>query len=499
MDSHGNSVHGNGAVAEPTDFMEFPDPLTAGETSHAAPTATESSTLGYAPTGPTDSIEMHPKKPGYTGFGKKVWWVGTAVLAAILFAFAYSAGLFKSPATSNGAPATISQYAAPQPEQTALVDTKKKSNALPTNSTQVPLHGQKRAAFGPPQQSQNTNDGAQPGASATPPAYFKTSFGQQMAAGAQGVQPPVEVPNVDQNTGTVPAYPPQQAPYGGATVQDQAAAQAAAQAAQQQIAQQQEAARASMVVTSTTQQGQSIANPAVGATSPGTPSTASNLSGSSVYNGTSTDSSQTDSGPSYSIWAGDVLPAELDTGIVSDIPGPVLAHITQDVYDSMTGRQLLIPAGSRLIGNYSNSTSAGQTRMGIDWRALVLPNGHEVTLAGLQAADLSGNPGLAAHVDNHSGRVLKTTFILGGLAALSQLANPATAVATVAGAAVPQQSVLGTIASAQAQQFVNSGTQMIQRDQAIPPTLTVPKNTTFTIIVDKKVSLQPYAATQAAP
>ena len=72
--------------------------------------------------------------------------------------------------------------------------------------------------------------------------------------------------------------------------------------------------------------------------------------------------------------AGSIVPAVLISGINSDLPGPILAQVSQNVLDSATGRAILIPQGSRLIGTYQNASSNTQQRVQIVWQRLIFPN-----------------------------------------------------------------------------------------------------------------------------
>lgn len=112
---------------------------------------------------------------------------------------------------------------------------------------------------------------------------------------------------------------------------------------------------------------------------------------------------------------GAVIPASLVTALNSEAPGPVIAQVTQSIYDSATGRTLLIPQGARLIGDYKSSSRYGQSRVAILWSRLIMPNGEEIALDEA-AVDPSGAAGVKGDVDNHWGEVF-------GAAALGTLIN----------------------------------------------------------------------------
>ena len=120
-----------------------------------------------------------------------------------------------------------------------------------------------------------------------------------------------------------------------------------------------------------------------------------------------------------SLHPGAIIPASLVTAINSEAPGPVIAQVTQGVYDSATGDRLLIPQGARLIGAYRSSTRYGQQRIAITWSRLVMPDGRQIVLDEL-AMDGAGSSGVTGRVDNHWGEVF-------GAAALGTLINIAAA------------------------------------------------------------------------
>ena len=109
--------------------------------------------------------------------------------------------------------------------------------------------------------------------------------------------------------------------------------------------------------------------------------------------------------------AGSVIPAALITGLRSDLPGLVTAQVTQNVYDSPTGRILLIPQGSRLIGDYDADVVFGQSRVLLAWNRLILPDGRSIVLERQPASDPSGFAGLQDGTNYHWGGVLKAALV----------------------------------------------------------------------------------------
>jgi type IV secretory pathway VirB10-like protein len=113
----------------------------------------------------------------------------------------------------------------------------------------------------------------------------------------------------------------------------------------------------------------------------------------------------------YVLQAGAVIPAALLTGIRSDLPGQVTAQVTEDVYDSPTGKIRLIPQGARLIGQYDAQIAFGQTRALLVWNRLIMPDGRSIVLERQPGADPEGYAGLEDEVDNHWGTLFKAAIL----------------------------------------------------------------------------------------
>jgi type IV secretory pathway VirB10-like protein len=103
----------------------------------------------------------------------------------------------------------------------------------------------------------------------------------------------------------------------------------------------------------------------------------------------------------YTVMAGSVIPAVLVSGINSDLPGPILAQVSENVLDSATGKYLLVPQGSRLIGVYQNASTYGQQRVQLGWQRLIFPNTSSMDLPQMPGTDQSGYAGFTDQVNNH--------------------------------------------------------------------------------------------------
>ncbi|MBI1866971.1 MAG: TrbI/VirB10 family protein [Methylocystis sp.] len=185
---------------------------------------------------------------------------------------------------------------------------------------------------------------------------------------------------------------------------------------------------------------------------------------------------------SYVVQAGTIIPGALITGIRSDLPGQITAQVTQHVYDSPTGRFLLIPQGSKLVGVYDSQVTFGQQRTLLVWTRLILPNGKSIVLERQPGADAQGYSGLEDEVDNHWGSLVKAallTTILGVGSDLGSNANESDIVRALRRGAQDSTS--------------QTGQQIVRRSLDIQPTLTIRPGFPVNVIVTRDLVLAPYA------
>lgn len=186
----------------------------------------------------------------------------------------------------------------------------------------------------------------------------------------------------------------------------------------------------------------------------------------------------------YQVMAGTIISAALITGIDSDLPGKVLASVTEPVYDSATGRFLLIPQGSRLLGEYDSQVAAGQRRVLLVWTRIVFPDTSSLTLDRLPGVDASGYAGLEDGVDRHWSELLAS-------AALSTVIGIGAELAAPDRGAGQGQVIVATRQSMQ--DSVNQvGQELTRRDANVQPTLTIRAGSPVRVIVAKDLVLKPY-------
>jgi type IV secretion system protein VirB10 len=183
----------------------------------------------------------------------------------------------------------------------------------------------------------------------------------------------------------------------------------------------------------------------------------------------------------YVVQAGAVIPAALVTGIRSDLPGQITAQVTEPVYDSPTGKYLLIPQGARLIGQYDSSVAFGQNRLLLVWTRLIMPDGASIVLERLTGADTGGYAGLEDQVDNHWGMLFKA-------AVLSTFLS----VGAEAGTSQDENNLVQAIRSGASNSISQTGQQIVQRELNIQPTLTIRPGFPVRVIVLRDLVLTPY-------
>ena len=186
----------------------------------------------------------------------------------------------------------------------------------------------------------------------------------------------------------------------------------------------------------------------------------------------------------FELLAGTVIPAALLTGIDSDLPGNIIAMVTENVYDTVTGRILLIPQGSRLLGVYDSQVAYGQRRVLLVWTRLILPDGSSIVLGRLLGADIEGYTGLEDRVDWHWKRLVAGAAVSTLLGAAAELAVPS----QYGGS----QSVL--YASLQGLQGTTNqvGQEITRRNLDIQPTIAIRPGYPVRVIVNKDLVLGPY-------
>ena len=183
----------------------------------------------------------------------------------------------------------------------------------------------------------------------------------------------------------------------------------------------------------------------------------------------------------WTISAGTIIPASLITGLDSDLPGAVLAQVSENVRDSATGRTILIPQGARLIGRYDSVIAYGQRRALLMWTRIVFPNGASLELDNMPATDVAGYAGLEDRVDSHTWQLLK------GIG-LSTLLGVSTQLSIGGGG-----DLVRAIRESTQQNAAHAGDQITSRNLDVQPTIKIRPGWPVRVLVNKDLVLQPWS------
>lgn len=195
-------------------------------------------------------------------------------------------------------------------------------------------------------------------------------------------------------------------------------------------------------------------------------------------------------GQKYEVKTGAVIPGIMVTGINSDLPGNIIAQVSQNVFDTATGNHLLLPQGAKLFGVYDSRVIYGQERVLVAWNRVVFPDGSAVTLGAMPGSDMSGYAGYTDKVDNHYLRIFGSAILMsmisGGMAyTMDTLDNSS--------GDSDNPTLQNEMGSALAAQLGQATLQLLQKNLNIKPTLEIRPGYQFNVIVTKDlVFQQPY-------
>lgn len=178
--------------------------------------------------------------------------------------------------------------------------------------------------------------------------------------------------------------------------------------------------------------------------------------------------------------AGAVISAALITGIRSDLPGQITAQVTENIYDSPTGSILLVPQGTRVVGQYDNNVQFGQSRVLLVWNRLIFPNGRSIVLERQPGADAEGYAGLQDGVDYHWWDLAKAASLSTLLSVGAELAVD------------DDDRLIQAIRNGGQDTINDAGQQIVRRQLNIAPTLTIRPGFPVRVIVTRDMVLEPY-------
>jgi type IV secretion system protein TrbI len=264
---------------------------------------------------------------------------------------------------------------------------------------------------------------------------------------------------------------------------------------QQRMSQENEAARTSKVFASTNVRPQAAGTPAETVTN-AAPSSDEAFAqngqdrklafiNASVDRRTTSPDRVTKPASPYVVQAGSIIPAALITGIRSDLPGQIAAQVTENIFDTPTGRSLLVPQGTRLIGIYDSQVSFGQSRVLLVWTRLIMPNGRSIVLERQPGADTAGNAGLRDEVDNHWVELFKAAL-------LSTLLGVEAELGSGSDGGNKNSAIIQALRRGAGDSLNQTGQQIVRRNLNLQPTLTIRPGHPVRVIVNRDLVLEPY-------
>jgi type IV secretion system protein VirB10 len=197
----------------------------------------------------------------------------------------------------------------------------------------------------------------------------------------------------------------------------------------------------------------------------------------------------------YEVTAGMIVPAVLVTQGDSDLPGLMTGRVRENVYDSATGRHLLIPQATTIIGVYDSVVTFGQERLLVAWQRLIFPDGTKLNIGGMPGTDLIGAAGLEDQVDRHYTSIFGSSLLLSvmtaGVTLSQQNDNP-----SGVGQGSTQDQVKNTLATALGQNLGEVGSQMLRREMNVQPTIRIRPGSRFNVLVNRDLIFEgPYLNT----
>ena len=195
-------------------------------------------------------------------------------------------------------------------------------------------------------------------------------------------------------------------------------------------------------------------------------------------------------GQQFELKTGAVIPGVMVTGINSDLPGNIIAQVSQNVFDTATGNHLLLPQGAKLFGVYDSRVIYGQERVLVAWNRVVFPDGSSITLGAMPGSDMAGNAGYTDEVNNHYFRMFGSAVLMslmsGGMAyTMDSLDN--------SNSESDKPTLQNEMGSALAAQLGQATLQLLQKNLNIKPTLEIRPGYQFNVIVTKDLVFErPY-------
>lgn len=197
-------------------------------------------------------------------------------------------------------------------------------------------------------------------------------------------------------------------------------------------------------------------------------------------------------GQLYEMKTGTIVPSVMVTGINSDLPGTLIAQVSQNVFDTATGRHLLIPQGSKLFGIYDSRIIFGQSRVLVAWNRIIYPDGSALTLPAMPGVDMAGNAGFEDKTNNHYMRMFGSATMM---ALITGAMTYAVDGVSAASGDTDDNSLQSQMTGALAQQIGQTTTKLLEKNLNIKPSLEIRPGYQFNVVLTKDITFEkPYTA-----
>lgn len=184
----------------------------------------------------------------------------------------------------------------------------------------------------------------------------------------------------------------------------------------------------------------------------------------------------------FELKRGSVIPATLVSGINSDLPGRIAAQVSQNVYDSATGRHLLIPQGAKLFGRYDSEVAFGQSRVLVIWTDIIFPDGATLQIGGMAGTDAAGYGGFTDRIDNHYFQTFGSAVLVALIGAGTEMMIPQERRGT--GAA---NGAADAARRSFAETFGHLSEQTVSQNLDVQPILEIRPGYQFNVLVDQDI------------
>jgi type IV secretory pathway VirB10-like protein len=180
----------------------------------------------------------------------------------------------------------------------------------------------------------------------------------------------------------------------------------------------------------------------------------------------------------YVLQTGWIIPALMISGMESQLPGFITAQVSQNVYDSPTGKFLLIPQGTRIFGEYANSIAFGQSRIFVAWQRLIFPNGNTFDIGAFPGADGQGEAGFHDQVNSHLLTIFGSAILMSAISGATALSQPQQTFSNA-------PNLESTLSAALGQQLGAATTALLEKNLSVPPTLKIRQGYAFNVVAVK--------------